>query len=497
MNLQSIQILSIAIGVSYPLHNPPSSRLLSPGENLERLKSCGRNHADTDEKKWFWVAQSGDLTMFANRISKRHFITFSSLLVARHDQWMNTEESIDRICDDGINLHIPSKQLSYLRIVTSDCFSVNPQDHINCLMAIPVNAWIPHFCESEPDDRTPMIIEVAEDMSKSNGIMCMAGDDAPSVRRFSWAQMYVLRDEDGLNKWNVQIMSISQESYSISNNDVFTDNSEYSGLLFQSVNGAKYLIGYRDSRSADPLQFHRISWFSDEICKLTGICGAGKTTPETLEVPSTIESTESMEPEVTTFGYTEVSYAMTSEPNSSTSEETTTPGVPSEEPEAMQTTTGDSEFFSTVPGPPASELKTTVPPVTSATKANESEALQTGVSEDPKTSTVPSRPGPSTVPTAKTTVLPVRPTVTPKTSTPAARTTPSTRNRSPLPKRTRKPSQLYPEDPMYDYEEYENIPIGENEEMDYFGYWTQINGVNKRSLAGGLIILIFGFLFLE
>ncbi|EGT31445.1 hypothetical protein CAEBREN_08227 [Caenorhabditis brenneri] len=418
MNLQSIQILSIAIGVSYSLHNPSSPRLLTPGENLERLKSCGRNYADTDEKKWFWVAQSGDLTMFANRISKRHFITFSSLLVARHDQWMNTEETINRVCDDGINLRVPPKQLSYLRIVTSDCFSVNPKDHINCLVAIPVNAWIPHFCESEPEDRTPMIIEVAEDMSKSNGIMCVAGDDAHSVRRFSWAQMYVLRDEDGLNKWNVQIMSISQESYFISNNDIFTDNSDYSGLLFQSVNGAKHLIGYRDSRSEDPLQFHRLSWFSDEICKLTGICEPKKQPQVTLEVPSIIESTESMELEETTPGYSEVPSTVSAEPLSSTSMQTTTPGVPSEEPEAMQTTTGGSEVFSTVPGPPTSELKTTVPPVTSTTGANETEALQTGVSEGSKTYTVP---------TVKTTVLPVRTTVTPSTCSPRGPENPSHR----------------------------------------------------------------------
>ncbi|EGT60325.1 hypothetical protein CAEBREN_21146 [Caenorhabditis brenneri] len=338
-------------------------------------------------------------------------------------------------------------------------------------MAIPVNAWIPHFCESEPEDRTPMIIEVAEDMSKSNGIMCVAGNDAPSVRRFSWAQMYVLRDEDGLNKWNVQIMSISQELYSISNNDIFTDNSDYSGLLFQSVNGAKYLVGYRDSRSEDPLQFHRISWFSDEICKLTGICEAKNQPQVTLEVPSIIESTESMELEETTPGYSEVPSTVSAEPNCSTSEGAMTPGVPSEEPEAMLTTNGGSEVLSTVsPGAGLSSrtgtsvLRTTVTLATSPTKGNESEAVETtpGDSEDPKTSTVPSRPGPFTVPTVKATVLPVRTTVTRSTTTPAATTTPSTRNRSPPPKRTRKPIIPYPEEALYDYEESLQVP---NEEL--------------------------------
>ncbi|CAL2028268.1 unnamed protein product [Caenorhabditis brenneri] len=278
MKVQSLlSILSIFIVI---VDSRATPKPLSDRENQERLSTCG---ADRPDSTWFWVMQYkdpyGHVRMTgASKISRRHFITFSHLLIVDR-KWRTTGKLIGSGCENGkSSLQVPNEELTSLKFRTIGCFDPNQSQEKRCQEATPVNAYLLNFYDQvTPDIKyTPMIVEVEASSNRKNkdlkgNDLCLMGSKS-DVELGDQVKAHTLDDVEGFGDTISVVSGIDVKLILLPN---IPDVTRYGGPLLNMDKWRVKLIGHSDSDdtlSDTTRPFFQISWFADEICRLAGIC---------------------------------------------------------------------------------------------------------------------------------------------------------------------------------------------------------------------------------
>ncbi|EGT31317.1 hypothetical protein CAEBREN_01142 [Caenorhabditis brenneri] len=282
MKVQSLlSILSIFIVI---VDSRATSRPLNDRENQERLSTCG---VDRPDSTWFWVMQYkdpyGHVRMTgASKISRRHFITFSHLLIVDR-KWRTTGKLIGSGCENGkSSLQVPNEELSSLKFRTIGCFDPNHSREEPCQEATPLNAYLLNFCDQvTPDIKyTPMIVEVkASSNGKNKNLigneLCLMGSES-DVKKGDQVKAHSLDDVKGFGDTISVVSGIDAKLILLPN---IPDVTRYGGPLLNMDKWRVKLIGYSDSAG--------ICEESEYPEELGGPVGSGTKKPRKPRKPTT------------------------------------------------------------------------------------------------------------------------------------------------------------------------------------------------------------------